>query len=156
MRDRRREPRQHERESLCNAARVDSRAVQGHPTGERSVGNRFVARVARVRVYPADRGDNVLAGPQDGDDLFVIGHQRAVHDAVGIQGKQLIEAGGGGDAKCTGSDDVTDVETILVGAVYPASGQLELRVIHHARDCGFADASGRPLDDTKFARATHR
>ena len=55
-----------------------------------------------------------------------------------------------------GAKDLSHVDAVLVGAVHPASDQLELRVIQHALDRGLADASGRPLDDTKLGRATHR
>ena len=116
----------------------------------------LVPRVAQVGVYPADRGDHVLAGPQDRNDLFVVGDQRAVHHAVGVQRQHLVDAGGGGDAERTGAEDLADVAPVLVRAVHPASDQLELRVIQHALDGGLADTSGRPLDDTKLGRATHR
>ena len=128
---------------------MDSRPVQGHPAFERGVGDGFDSRVAQVGVYPADRGDHVLAGPQNRHDLFVFGDQRAVHHAVGVQRQYLVDAGGGGDAQRTGSDDLADVEAVLVCAVHPASDQLELRVIQYALDGGLADASGRPLDDTQ-------
>lgn len=121
----------------------------------RSVGDGPVARVGRVGVDPADRCDDVLAGPQDRDDLVVVGDQRAVHDAVGVQRQHLVGAGGGRDAEILGADDPPDVDTVLVRAVHPAPDEFQLWVIEDALDRRLTHTAGRPLDDTKFGRATH-
>ncbi len=55
----------------------------------------------------------------------------------------------------SGAEDVADVAPVLVRAVHPAPDQLQLRMIEHAFDGGLADASGRPLNDTKLGRTTH-
>src|SRR5271166_2493071 len=79
-------------ESLRDAAGMDSRTVQGHPTLEGCVGDRFDSRIAQVGINPADRGHHVLAGPQDRNKLFVVRDQRAVHHAVGVHGQHLVDA----------------------------------------------------------------
>src|ERR1700739_3928213 len=129
---------------------MNSRPVQGHATFERGVGDGFDAWVAQVWVHPADRRDHILAGPQNRHDLFIIGDQRAVHDTVGVEVQDRVDAGGGGDTERGNSDDLTYVYAILGLAVYPASGQLELRGTQHALDGGLADTTGCPLDDTKL------
>jgi hypothetical protein len=129
--------------------------VQGHSALDRRVGDGFVTRVAWIGVYPADGGDRVLAGPQDCDDLLVVGDQRAVHHAVGVQRQHLVDAGAGGHAQRSGAEDLADVASVLVRTVHPTPDQLELRVIRHAFDGGLANPSGRPLNDTKLGRTTH-
>src|SRR5882757_5120568 len=134
---------------------MDARTVQGHPTLERRVSNGLVTLDVQVGIYPADRCDHILSGPQDRYDLFVVGDQRAVHHAVRAEGQNLVGAGGGGDTQGSGAENLADVAAVLVRAVHPAADQLELWVIQHALDGGLADPTGRPLDDAKLGRITH-
>src|ERR1700684_2835525 len=72
------------------------------------------------RVHTAARGAHVLAGPQNRYDLVVVGDQRAVHHAVGVEGQHLVDAGRGRDAQRSGgAEDLADVAPVLVGAVHP-------------------------------------
>ena len=52
-------------------------------------------------------------------------------------------------------DDPADVDTVLLGAVHPAAGQLQLRMVQDARDGRLADSPRGPLDDAKLGRTTH-
>src|SRR6202043_4153154 len=88
-------------------------------------------------------------------DLVVVGDQRAVHHAVGVEGEHVVLVGCRGDAERFDAQDLPDVASVLVCAVHPAAGQLELRMIQHALDGGLADTSGGPLNDTQLGGVTH-
>ena len=102
----------------------------------------------RVRVDPADRRDDVLARPEQRDDLVLVGHQRRVDDAVGVAVEDLLLAGGREHADRLAADDLADVLAVLVRAVHPGADELELGVREHVLDGGLADPAGGPLGDS--------
>ena len=101
------------------------------------------------RVEPAERGHDVLARLEDAGDDRRVGEQRAVDHAVGVDGEQRLDVGGGGDADRVAADQRADVDAVLVGRVHPAPDQLEVGVIEHALDGGPAHPARRPLDHSK-------
>jgi hypothetical protein len=65
-------------------------------------------------IDPAHRRHDVLAGPQQRRDLVRIRQQRRVHHRVGVQGQNLVDAVGCGDAQRFSGDNVADVLARLV------------------------------------------
>ena len=91
--DRPRQRRDHEREPLGDAAGVDAGAVQGDAGLAANASNR--AALVGGRVEPAERRDHVLARLEDGGHHAGVGHERAVDDAVGVEGEQRVDVAGG-------------------------------------------------------------
>ena len=121
-----RQRRDHEREPLRDPAGVDAGAVQGH-AGLLGDGVELLALLGR-RVEPAQRGDHVLARLQDGGHHRGVGEDRAVEDAVGLGGQQGVDVAGGGHAEVVAAQERAEVDSLLVRAVDPGPGQLELGV----------------------------
>ena len=141
------ERREQQRELLADTAWRHAGAVQRDVAFQRRLPHRRGTSLAGVE--PADRGHHVLAGPQQRGHLVGVGHQRRIDDRVGVQGDDLVDTVGRGEAEWLGADDLADVLARLVLRMHPAADELEVRVLQHTLDRGDPDASGGPLHDPK-------
>ena len=138
-----REGRYHEREPLGDASGVDTRTVQGDSglLGHRVEPGPLLGR----RVEPAQRGDHVLAGSQDGGDHAGVGHEGAVEDAVRLEGQQGFHVASGTDANRRPAHQAPEVDALLGRAVDPGPDQFEVRVVEDTPHGGPTHAAGGPL-----------
>src|SRR6185295_7717321 len=94
---------------------------------------------------PAERRDHVLAGAEDALDDRRVGHDRAVEDAVRVEGEERVDVAGRGDTEWGNAGELAGIAAVLGATVDPASDELELRMVDDALDRGAADAAGGPL-----------
>src|SRR5207237_3007492 len=95
------------------------------------------------RIEPAEGRDDVLARLENARDDRGVGHEWAVHDAVGVDGENGVDVAGRGDAERVASDERANVDAVLVGTVNLTTGQLQVGMAEHAFDGSTADATGR-------------
>ena len=152
VRDRRGQRRDHQREPLGDAARVNTGAVQR--ASAFGAGIEDGRAIGEVGVDPPDGGDDVLARAQQRHHFVLVRQQRAVDHAVGVEGEDVVHAGRREDADGVQADEFADVLAVLALRVHPGADQLEVGMRQHALDRGLAHAARRPLHHSD-RHATH-
>ena len=94
----------------------------------------------------ADRRHDVLARPQQREDLTLVGQHGRIHDRVGVDRADLVDAVRRDHAERADPRDLARVEADLGVAVHPAPDELEIGVAEDALDRFLADEAGCPLD----------
>ena len=102
----------------------------------------------RVGVDPAERRHHVLARAQERGDLVVVRHQRAVDDAVGVEGEDLLGAGRSRRRRPGSVPRISPTSLPSLSAEctqHPTSSRSGW--LEHPLDRRPAHAAGRPLHD---------
>ena len=141
-----RERRDHEREALGDAARVDARAVQ-RDAGRAARGLELRRAGARAREEPAERRDHVLARREEAPHLLGVREERRVDDAVGVEREERLDVARRARRRVGRARRARPTSRpALSGAVHEDADELELGVGEDPLDRRAADVAGRPLD----------
>ena len=108
-------PRQCQRQHAGEVARVQAAAMHAATPGlagfKKSVP---VVCVDAARMKQKCCRHNVFAAGEDGADIVDAGVARRVEHAVGIEGEDLRDIGGGGDADGGATNQLGDIDTVLL------------------------------------------
>src|ERR1700680_2086826 len=131
---------------------MDARTVQCHASAP---GDAIHAGPLRLRwVEPAEWGDDIFARLQDGSDHVGVSHERAVQDAVSLEGQESGHITGGGDPEELTAQKGAEVDTLLGRAMDPCTHQLKIGVLEYAGHGGTPYPSCGPLNDSKPHRSS--
>src|SRR6266516_7798032 len=108
-----------------------------------------IGRVDVFRIPPRDRRDHVLPRAKYARHHRRVAEDGRVHDAIRIERQDRVDIARGPNADRITSDQLSDVFSVLVFAVYPATDQLKVGMIENTFNRSPPNTARRPLHDAK-------